>query len=57
MMFTTPSGNPASMISSPIFNADNGVYSAGLITTVHPAAKAGPIFQANMRAGKFQGMI
>jgi len=44
-------------MSSPIFKAESGVYSAGLTTIVHPAAKAGPIFQANIKAGKFQGMI
>lgn len=56
-MFTTPSGKPASMISSPILRAVKGVCSAGFITTVHPVARAGPSFQAYMRAGKFQGMI
>ena len=45
------------MISSPILRAVKGVCSAGFITTVHPVARAGPSFQAYMRAGKFQGMI
>jgi hypothetical protein len=31
--------------------------SAVLISTVLPAAIAGPIFQAHIRMGKFQGMI
>jgi len=56
-MFATPSGNPTSYISSAILKAVRGVYSAGLSTTVHPAAKAGASFQANIRAGKFHGMI
>jgi len=45
------------MTSSPILRAERGVYSAGLITIVHPAARAGATFQANMRAGKFHGTI
>ncbi len=56
-MLMTPSGNPASMASSPMRRADSGVCSAGLRTTVHPAASAGPHFQATMSIGKFQGMI
>ena len=36
---------------------ESGVNSAGLMTTVLPAARAGATFQANMRRGKFQGMI
>ena len=35
---------------------DSGVVSAGLITTVLPAASAGAIFQAAISSGKFQGM-
>ena len=35
---------------------DNGVVSAGLITTVLPAARAGAIFQAAISSGKFHGM-
>ena len=34
-----------------------GVCSAGLMTTVHPAASAGATFQANISIGKFHGMI
>ena len=33
------------------------VCSAGFITTVQPAASAGPSFQACMSSGKFHGMI
>lgn len=57
MIFTTPSGNPALTINSPILRAVNGVSSAGFKTTVHPAANAGAIFQANITIGKFQGII
>jgi hypothetical protein len=32
------------------------VVSAGFSTTVLPAARAGAIFHASMRSGKFQGM-
>ena len=35
----------------------SGVCSAGLSTTVQPAASAGPHFQATISIGKFQGMI
>lgn len=39
------------------YKAVNGVCSAVLITTVLPHANAGPTFQANMRRGKFHGII
>ena len=35
---------------------DTDVVSAGLITTVLPAASAGAIFQAAISSGKFHGM-
>ena len=38
-----------------MYKAVKGVSSEGLITTVHPVARAGAIFQVNMRRGKFQG--
>ena len=41
----------------PSRNAVSGVGSAGLRTTVQPAASAGAIFQAAISRGKFQGMI
>src|SRR5215471_6983952 len=56
-MLTTPSGNPASWISSPKRSAVSGVCSAGFRTTVQPAARAGPSFQAAIRSGKFHGII
>ena len=54
---TTPAGKPASMISSPSRSAVSGVCSAGLNTTVFPAARAGPSFQAAISSGKFHGTI
>ena len=39
------------------FRAVKEVVSAGFSTTVFPHAKAGAIFQASMRRGKFQGII
>jgi hypothetical protein len=54
-MLTTPSGMPASAISSAIFRLDNGVISAGFITMVLPAASAGAIFQLVNISGKFHG--
>src|SRR5258708_33688946 len=56
-MLTTPSGNPASAISSAIANDESGVSSAGLRTTGFPAASAGPIFQLVNISGKVQGPI
>ncbi|MNL37080.1 hypothetical protein D3C87_1592010 [compost metagenome] len=53
----TPGGSPASRASSAKASAVRGVNSAGLRTTVLPAARAGAIFQASISSGKFQGMI
>jgi len=39
------------------WRAESGVVSAGLSTTVFPAASAGAIFQASISSGKFHGMI
>ena len=55
--FTTPSGNPASANRSANANVVNGVNAAGLITTVHPAANAGPILRVPIANGKFHGVI
>ena len=38
-------------------SVDSGVISAGFITTVLPAASAGPIFQLVNISGKFHGTI
>ena len=53
----TPAGNPA---SSKVFtnrSVVSGVSSAGLITTVQPAASAGPILRVAIASGKFHGVI
>ena len=39
-----------------ISSAVSGVSLAGLSTTVHPAASAGPILRVAIAAGKFQGV-
>jgi hypothetical protein len=51
------SGMPASRISSASRNAESGVSSAGLRTTVFPQASAGPSFQLEMLSGKFHGTM
>ena len=53
----TPSGNPASWVSSANLSAVSGVRDAGLSTTVLPAARAGAIFHDESRNGKFHGTI
>jgi hypothetical protein len=54
--FTTPAGTPASVRIAAIARAVSGVSLAGLSTTVHPAARAGPILRVAMAARKFQGV-
>ena len=53
---STPGGRPTSIASSANASAVSGVYFAGLMTTVLPAASAGATFQANISSGKFHGM-
>ena len=53
----TPSGIPALSASSPSRIAESGVISAGLSTTVLPAASAGAKPQPAIGIGKFQGTI
>jgi hypothetical protein len=53
---TTPGGRSASAMISASTSTDSGVVSAGLITTVFPAARAGAIFQAAISSGKFHGI-
>jgi hypothetical protein len=55
-MFTTPGGRSACWQISANASAVRGVVSAGLSTTVLPAASAGAIFQASISSGKFHGM-
>jgi hypothetical protein len=40
-----------------IHTAENGVSVAGLMTTVHPAARAGLNFLVIMALGKFHGLL
>ncbi len=56
-MFTTPGGNPTSVINSASRKAVNGVISLGFITAVLPAAKAGPSFHEQNISGKFHGTM
>ena len=56
-MLSTPAGSPDSCASSAKAIAVSDVNSAGLSTTVFPAASAGAIFHAIMSSGKFHGMI
>ncbi len=55
-MLTTPGGRSACWQISAKSIAVSGVVSAGLSTTVLPAASAGATFHASMSSGKFQGM-
>ena len=48
---TTPGGSPTASKSSASLIRLSGVCSAGLITTVQPAAIAGAIFQAAISSG------
>ena len=53
----TPSGKPASCAISDNIMAVYGDHSAGLCTTVHPAASAGAIFQVDSMKGVFHGVM
>ena len=55
-MLTTPGGRSACCTISANSSAVSDVVSAGLSTTVLPAARAGAIFHASMSSGKFHGM-
>ena len=55
--FATPAGSPASCMISHSSRADSGLHSAGLWTTVQPAASAGAIFQVDSMNGVFHGVI
>jgi len=57
MTLTTPAGTPASSRMPVNSRVVSGVSSAGLTTTVQPAARAGAIFRVAMASGKFQGVI
>ena len=54
---TTPLGTPTSSRILTKYSVVSGVSVAGLITTVFPAARAGPILRVAMASGKFHGVI
>src|SRR5207248_852424 len=54
---TTPAGTPAATAISSKRSAVSGVSSAGLSTTVFPAATAGASFHDAIVSGKFHGTI
>ena len=56
-MLTTPGGNPTSAISSATRKEERGVSSAGLRTTVFPAASAGANRHDASLSGAFHGVI
>src|SRR6266481_4814374 len=53
----TPSGTPACFTNRDNRSAVTGDHSAGLCTTVQPAARAGAIFQVDSMNGVFHGVI
>ena len=55
--FSTPSGSPASEQSLATSTIAHEVSSAGLRTMVHPATRAGAIFQKERSSGKFHGIM
>ncbi len=56
-MLIVPAGKPASSARRTSASEVSGVSSAGLATTVQPAASAGAILRAIIAAGKFHGVI
>ena len=56
-VFSTPGGSPASRAISDSSAAVQGDHSAGLCTTVQPAARAGAIFHVDSMNGVFHGVI
>src|SRR3954463_14070288 len=54
---STPLGIPARSPSSAPARAEKGVWLAGLITTVQPAASAGPALRVIIAFGKFHGVM
>ncbi len=53
---TTPAGSPASASRRVKYRVVSGVSCEGLITTVHPTARAGPILRVAIAKGKFHGV-
>ncbi len=56
-VFSTPAGRPAAVAISASSVAVIGLHSAGLCTTVQPAASAGAIFHVDSMNGVFHGVI
>ena len=56
-MLKTPGGKPASATRSASSEHDSGDHSAGLSTTVEPAASAGAVFHVESMNGAFHGVI
>ena len=56
-MLNTPVGSPASSKMPGHREAESGVNSAGLSTTVLPVAIAGPSFQDSSMNGVFHGVM
>ena len=54
---STPGGNPSSSAICARSSALTGLHSAGLCTTVQPAASAGAIFHVESMKGVFHGVI
>src|SRR5262252_3472942 len=57
MTLHTPGGMPARSASTASASAENGVWLAGRITPVQPAAQPGPALRVIIAAGKFHGVI
>ena len=56
-MLKTPGGKPASATRSPSSEHASGDHSAGLSTTVQPAARPGAVFQVESMNGAFHGVM
>ena len=56
MTLRTPGGSPDSSRIWASASIDSGVFCAGLITIVQPAATAGPILRVPIAMGKFHGV-
>src|SRR3981081_4453076 len=54
---STPFGNTPPSASTAMASAEKGVLPAGLITTVQPAARAGPALRLIIAFGKFHGVV
>jgi hypothetical protein len=57
MTLQTPAGMPARSASTASARAEKGVWLAGRMTPVQPAAQPGPALRVIIAAGKFQGVM